>query len=352
MSRKNPGTKKKRGGCLIFILIFLLVIVLAAVGAVGYFTKAPIQISERPQTVVVQATQNPDVTLAPNETAAPAVTLEPIDWSVNEELSTDEWINILLLGSDSSDPDQPGRTDTMIIASVNMLNGDLKLTSIMRDTYVKIAGHGSNKITSANWFGGPDLAIKTVNENFGMNITHYAMVDFSSFAYIVDALGGIEMPISEKELPYINQLIRDMRALYPEIQLEKNELTETGESVHLDGMQTLAYSRIRKLDSDHQRTGRQRQVLNAILQKLRTVRDPGTLYSLFDIGLSYVRTSLSPADIAQLALKVITGGADFEELKLPASGAYTNERIKEMEVLNPDLKKNTRILHDFIYGAE
>ncbi len=351
MSRSKHSAKKK-GGCLIFILIFLLLIVLAAVGAVSYFSKQPIQISQRPQNTAVTVTQDPNVTLAPNETPAPAVTLEPIDWSVNEALSTDEWLNILLLGSDSSDPDQPGRTDTMIIASVNMLNGDLKLTYIMRDTYVKIAGHGSNKITSANWFGGPDLAIKTVNQNFDMNITHYAMVDFSSFAYIVDALGGIEMTVSEKELPYVNQLIRDMSVLYPEIQLEKNELPAAGENLHLDGMQTLAYSRIRKLDSDHQRTGRQRQVLNAILQKLRTVRDPGTLYKLFDIGMSYVRTSLSPADIVQLALKVITGGADFEELKIPANNAYTTETVKGMEVLQPDLKKNTRLLHEFIYGKD
>lgn len=351
MSRSKHSPKKK-GGCLKFILIFLLLVVLTLIGAIVYFSRQPIQISQRPQTTAVSVTQDPNVTLAPNETPAPAVTLEPIDWSVNEELSTDEWLNILLLGSDSSDPDQPGRTDTMIIASVNMLSGDLKLTSIMRDTYVKIAGHGSNKITSANWYGGPDLAIKTVNQNFDMNITHYAMVDFSSFAYIVDALGGIEMTVTEKELPYVNQLMRDMRDLYPEIQLEKNELPAAGENLHLDGMQTLAYSRIRKLDSDHQRTGRQRQVLNAILQKLRTVRDPGTLYKLFDIGMSYVRTSLNPADIAQLALKVITSGADFEELKIPANNAYTAETIKGMDVLQPDLKKNTKLLHDFIYGEE
>jgi len=354
MSRAKHARKRK-GGCLKFIFIFLLIIVLCLVGMVFYFTKSPVQISQRNPQPTAAPTQNAEATIAPDSaasTAAPDLTAEPIDLSINEELATNEWVNILLLGTDASDPDLPGRTDTMIIASVNINSGDLKLTSIMRDTYVKIAGHGSNKITSANWFGGPDLAIRTVNENFGMNISHYAMVDFSSFAYIVDALGGVDLAVTENEMKYVNQLMQDMRVLYPEIQLAKNDLTEFGENVHLDGMQTLAFSRIRKLDSDHQRTGRQRQVLNAILQKLRSVRDVGTLYELFDIGLSYTRTSLTATDIIQLALKVIMGGADFQELKLPADGAYTAERIKEMDVLNPNLAKNTQILHDFIFGSD
>ena len=354
MSRAKHA-KKRRGGCLKFVLVLLLIVVLALVGLVMYFTKSPVQISSRQPQATAVPTQSVNATNLPDgasPTAAPEPTAEPIDLSINEELATNEWVNILLLGTDASDPDLPGRTDTMIIASININSGDLKLTSIMRDTYVKIAGHGSNKITSANWYGGPDLAIRTVNENFDMNISHYAMVDFSSFAYIVDALGGVDLAVAENEVKYINQLINDMRVLYPEIQLEKNELTEFGENVHLDGMQTLAFSRIRKLDSDHQRTGRQRQVLNAILQKLRSVRDVGTLYELFDIGLSYTRTSLTPTDIIQLAMKVIMGGADFQELKIPANGAYTSERIKEMDVLNPNLEKNTQILHDFIYGTD
>jgi len=354
MSRAKHAAKKK-GGCLKALLVILIIIVLVLIGMIVYFTKAPAQISQRVPQVTAAPVSGSDTADQPasSETdKAPAVTEAPLDLSINPELATNEWVNILLLGSDSSDPDQPGRTDTMIIASVNVNDGALKLTSIMRDTYVRIEGHGSNKITSANWFGGPDLAIKTVNENFGMNISHYAMVDFSSFAYIVDALGGVDLAVTENEMKYVNQLMADMRVLYPEIQLEKNDLTEFGESVHLDGMQTLAFSRIRKLDSDHQRTGRQRQVLNAILQKLRSVRDVGTLYELFDIGLSYTRTSLTPTDIIQLALKVIMGGADFQELKIPANGAYSSETIKEMSVLNPNLEKNTQLLHDFIYGAD
>ena len=354
MSRAKHA-KKSKGGCLKGFLIILLVIVLALVGLAAYFAKAPARISQRTQNPVAEATAVPGGESGETDssaTQAPASSVEPIDWSVNEELSTEEWLNILLLGTDAGDPEQPGRTDTMIIASVNVHTGDIKLTSIMRDTYVKIDGHGSNKITSANWFGGVDLAIKTVNEAFDMNITHYAMVDFSSFAYIVDALGGVELAVTENEMKYVNQLMADMRVLYPNIELEKNDLTEFGESVHLDGMQTLAFSRIRKLDSDYQRTGRQRQVLNAILQKLRSVRDPGTLYSLFDIGLSYTRTSLSATDIAQLVMKVIMSGADFEELRLPADGAYTSERIKDMDVLNPNLEKNAQILHNFIYGED
>ncbi len=373
MSSKPKHAQKKKHGCLITLVVFLLILIVGIVGAVFYVKQAPARISQRtPEPVITaspaptealtenssetntagqpspdqQATKNPEIT------ATPAPTAEPFDWSVNTSLPDDEWINILLMGSDASDPELPGRTDTMIIASVNMIDGRLKLTSIMRDTYVPIAGHAKNKITSANWFGGVDLALKTVNEAFDMNITHYAMVDFSSFAYLVEELGGVDMPVSEVEMKYMNQLMEDMRVLYPEIELEKNDLMEFGESVHLDGMQTLAYSRIRKLDSDFQRTGRQRMVLSAILQKLRTVRDPGTLYSLFDIGLEYTRTSLTAGDIAILAMKVLTNGMDFEEMRLPVDGTYTYATYNEQEVLDPDLDKNAALLHEFIYGAE
>ena len=354
---KAKHAQPKKHGCLKAVLIVVLLLVLALVGAVVAVKQMPARISQRTPVPVADATATakPGATEAPkqeDEQTTPEATEAPVDWSVNTSLPDDEWINILLLGTDASDPDQPGRTDTIIIASVNMVDGQLKLTSIMRDTYVRIDGHGSNKINAANWFGGVDLAIKTVNESFGMNITHYAMVDFSSFAYIVDALGGVDMTVTETEMKYVNQLIRDMRELYPNIDLEKNELTEYGDSIHLDGMQTLAYSRIRKLDSDYQRTSRQRQVLNAILQKLRSVRDPGTLYNLFDIGLEYTRTSLSASDIALLAMKVISGGMDFEELRLPADGTYTSTTIKGMDVLDPNLEKNTQILHDFIYGED
>lgn len=352
MSRsKHLKSSKKKHGCLKALLIFVILVVLATVGVFYGVKHMPARISQRtPQPQTTQAPAQTDETANPDTAANP--TDEPVDWGVNTELPVDEWINILLLGTDASDPDLPGRTDTMIIASVHMETGELKLTSIMRDTYVPIEGHGKNKITSANWFGGVDLALKTVNEAFGMNITHYAMVDFSSFAYIVEELGGVDLPVTEKEMKYVNQLMRDMRELYPEIKLEKNDLTEYGDSVHLDGMQTLAFSRIRKLDSDYQRTSRQRKVLNAILQKLRSVRDPATLYNLFDIGISYTRTSLSATDIALLAMKVISGGADFEELRLPADGTYVAETINSQDVLNPNLEQNTQILHDFIYGAD
>ena len=382
-------SEKKKPGCLKWLLIAILALVLLAVGGFIAMRELPARISQRTPEPIVDVTQLPDsgdvpadpsVTAVPGETDEPGETDAPnagdepgatdepnagdepdateepaavVDWGVNTELPDDEWINILLLGTDASDPDQPGRTDTMIIASVNMLNGDLKLTSIMRDTYVPIYGHANNKITAANWFGGPDLALKTVNEAFDMNITHYAMVDFSSFAYIVDALGGVELAVTETEMKYINQLMEDMRVLYPNIELEKNDLTEYGDSVHLDGMQTLAFSRIRKLDSDYQRTSRQRQVLSAILSKLRSVRDPGTLYELFEIGINYTRTTLNPGDIAQLAMKVITNGADFEEMRLPAEGTYKTTNYKNIgDVLDPDLSKNVKILHEFIYGAE
>ena len=243
MSKKGDK-KKRRGGCLAVLLGVIVVIALAAAGAYIAARKVPVSI-------------------------APADNAGEVD--VNEDLSG-EWVNILLLGADS---DQYGRTDTMIIASVHSGTGEVKLTSLMRDMYVPIEGHGKNKLNAASHFGTMDangdvqggitLTLKTINQNFDMNLSKYAMVDFSAFAYIVDKIGGIDVPVTEAEMRSMNQLMQDMRVLYPDIDLPKNDLTEYGDSIHLDGMQALAFVRIRKLDSDYNRTNRQRTALKAVL---------------------------------------------------------------------------------------
>lgn len=327
----GKNKKKRRGGCL---AVFLGVIVLLAVLAAGAYIAA----------------RKVSVTIAPADNAE--------DVAVNEDLSG-EWVNIMLLGADD---DPMPRTDTMIIASIHSGTGEVKLTSLMRDMYVPIEGYGKNKINTASRFGcmaadgdlekGIELSLKTVNQNFDMNISKYAMVNFSAFAYIVDAIDGIDVSVSEKEMYSMNQLMQDMRVLYPDIELPKNDLTEYGESVHLDGMQALAYVRIRKLDSDYNRTSRQRQALKAVLDKAIAIRDPGKLMDIYSLVMDRITTNLSTDEILKLGVKVVTNGAGFSELRIPADGTYTSESIGGQSCLVPNLETNTSLLHEFIYGSE
>lgn len=330
MSKKG-GKKKRRGGCLAVLLGVIVVIALVAAGGYIAARKVPVSI-------------------------APADNADEVD--VNEDLSG-EWVNILLLGADS---DQYGRTDTMIIASIHSGTGEVKLTSLMRDMYVPIEGHGKNKLNAASHFGTMDangdvqggitLTLKTINQNFDMNLSKYAMVDFSAFAYIVDKIGGIDVPVTEAEMRSMNQLMQDMRVLYPDIDLPKNDLKESGDNVHLDGMQALAFVRIRKLDSDYNRTNRQRMALKAVLDKAIAVHDPNKLFDIYKLLMDRITTNLTTDEIWKLGVKVVTNGAGFSGMRIPADGTYTSETINGMSCLVPDLEKNKALLHTFIYGED
>ena len=321
MAKKEENMPKKRHGCLGALVSFVLVIALICAGLIAAAKLVP-------------------VTIKPADNAG--------ELAVDGTLPGD-WVNILLLGADS---DAYARSDTIIIASVHSETGEVKLTSILRDTYVSIDGHGKNKINTATHFGGVDLGLKTVNQCFGMNISKYAMVDFSAFAYIVDAIGGIEVNVTEAEKNSINQLMGDMRVLYPDIELPKNDLTEFGEGIHLDGMQALAFARIRKLDSDYNRTSRQRMAIRAMMNKVMAIRNPSELYRLYQIVMDNIQTNLTTSDIFKLGAKVLLGGADFEELRIPADGTYSSQTINGMDCIVPDLEVNTRLLHEFIYGPD
>lgn len=130
------------------------------------------------------------------------------DLSVTAGLDS-SWRNILLLGQDSRTTGKSERTDTMVIASINANTGEIKLTSLMRDMYVEIPERGTQKINTANYYGGPELAMKTVNENFKLNISEYVIVNFVNFPYIIEKLGGVYEDITEEEMEGINELVQD-----------------------------------------------------------------------------------------------------------------------------------------------
>lgn len=282
------------------------------------------------------------------------VTVEKGDLALNQNLP-DDWLNVLLMGTDSRDVNaKTGRTDVMIIASVNLKTGEIKLSSLARDMYVPIPnGVGENRINAAHAFGGPELALKTVNQNFEMNIQDYALVNFAGMASIVDAVGGVDIELVGEEWFWINYGVAlgedyegfaksDARRLLTEEDMDT--------VVHLDGLQAVAYARIRKMDNDLQRASRQRILLQAIMEK--AMASKSTLVNVALSMLPYVNTNMTPNRIMQLVLQFLAADSfSFTEMSIPVEGTYRNETVNEMQVITFDQAQNNQALHNFIYGA-
>ncbi len=282
------------------------------------------------------------------------------DLSITSGLD-ENWMNILLLGSDARSLDESSRTDTMIICSVNTKSGEVKLSSIMRDMAVDFTDigqyNGTYRINSANYFGGPELAMKTVNELFGMNIQYYAMVDFTSFSIIAEKLGGIDITITEAEMTEINKNAYQQAKLAFKAGIDESELEATnvwletyGENTHLNGRQVLAYARIRKIDSDFSRAERQRTVLISLLNKVKT-KNMQEVLGLTTGLFGYVRTNLSIDKLLAISTTVV--GADIgtiEQFRLPVNNSYKQETRNEQSMLyDTDWQLNKTELYNFIY---
>lgn len=218
------------------------------------------------------------------------VSVDTSDLSINyEEIQEfenhEEIINIALFGIDSED-NINGRSDAIMIATIDPIHNKLKLTSIMRDSYVNIPNIGMDKINHAYAFGGPQLAIKTINENFGLDITDYISVNFTSLPIIIDILGGVEINITDEEVPHVPGI-------------------NSSGTYNLTGQQALSYSRIRyAAGGDYVRTERQRTVLNALFNKMSTL-SATELPGLLNEVLPYVQTSFSSTDILTLGTKAL-----------------------------------------------
>jgi LCP family protein required for cell wall assembly len=212
------------------------------------------------------------------------------------------------------------------------------MTSFLRDLYVPIPGHGSNRINAAYAYGGMNLLEQTIEENFAVTVDGAIEVDFDQFSRIIDLLGGISLQLRQDEADTINR--------------------ETGSTLteglqHLTGHQALTYSRIRSLDpdGDFSRTGRQRKVMEAIVSKCRSA-GPSTLIPLLDQMLPMITTDMQEGDILGYAAEILPIVSELQVVTqhIPAEGTYTydNKGTEEnpMYVIIPDIEANRKILED------
>lgn len=252
----------------------------------------------------------------------------------------DQTIHLLLIGVDSSSPDKAGRSDTMMLAQIRPQSHEVKLVSFLRDLYVPIPGYGRARLNAAYFHGGETLLKETLTKNFGITIDRTVTVHFSALADMVDDLGGIEIDITEEERRHLNKLLKDYGGTVPDV--------ETPGLQRLNGLQALTYSRIRKLDSDFQRTSRQHTVIAAMLRQMAQM----TKWELFKMAvtnLGRVQTSFSLSDLYRLS-PIFGKIADLtiQSAHIPFEGTYTDETISGMMVLKADLEENRNLLEQFL----
>ena len=259
------------------------------------------------------------------------------DFSVTEGLDKNV-MNILLLGTDNAGNAGHGRTDTMIICSINVKTGEVKLSSIVRDLYVHIPYMKlQNRINAANAFGGPNMAIKCVNEALGLNISRYASINFNGFKDLVDLLGGVELEITAGEANQIN--------------LSTQGGVKEGLAM-LNGAQALEYCRIRNLDNNFGRNERQRKFLEAVVKKVLSENSMDQLMELVEAGMSMVTTNMTTSDLFTILFTVVPNMQEMQMYSCPAQGEYHYEEIREASVVVADLEKARTSLHAFIYGED
>ena len=269
--------------------------------------------------------------------------------TLNSFSSSQEVMNIALFGLDQRTEDEPCRSDAIMVLSVDKAHKKLKLTSIMRDSYVSIDGHGKDKLNHAYAYGGPQLAIKTLNQNFKLNITDYVSINFFELEKLIDDLGGVVIDVKPAEVPFINDHMKEVAAL---TNTPVTPLKSSG-SQNLNGRQALAYSRIRyQGNGDYERTDRQRRVLEAMMYKV--LNSGVSQYpSLLDKLGPHVTTSLSNMEILSLGTSVVTSGTtNIEQVRFPYDGYFNDggKMINDVWYLPYDLDETSNQIHEYIYN--
>ncbi|WP_270646367.1 LCP family protein [Paeniclostridium hominis] len=259
--------------------------------------------------------------------------------------------NILLIGSDSKNFDNVGRSDAMMILTIDDKNKSIKLTSLVRDTLVNIPGHGNEKLTHAYAYGGAKLLLDTIEQNFKISIKDYAAVNFNSFIDLVDVLGGVEVNVKEKEIDHLNDVIVNSFNTSNKEAEEPQFIRSDGKQL-LNGYQALAYARIRKVDSIYERDTRQREVLKSIADKL--VELPITNYpKVIKKILPYVDVNISMSKLINLAItsKEIYN-YELKQMEFPLEDYRESGRLAKDNsfVVKWNKTENLKKLNDFVYN--
>ncbi len=326
--RRGEGTRRKRHPIRNFFLIILLIIALVA----GWFLYKL------------------------NSMIEGGLSTTDLESLISEEVKTSaeggamaSYTNIALFGVDSRDGNLgagDNRSDIMIVASINKLNGDVKLVSLYRDTYLDIGNGNYQKANAAFAYGGPEQAVQMMNTNLDLNITDYVVTGFKGIANVIDAVGGIEIDVQEEEIQHINNYQLTMAE---ETGLTRKEVTAAGAQT-LTGLQAVAYSRIRYTEGgDFKRTERQKEVITKTFDKLKS-SGPLTMITVANAVMSDVKTSLNMTEIVALAVKAMT-------YHMADTNGFPNESMRTVGYIGDQscvipitLASNVVWLHQYLFN--
>lgn len=253
-----------------------------------------------------------------------------------EDQKDKDVVNVLLVGSDSRDPDaEMGRSDTMMLVSFNKAEEKATVISFLRDSLVEIDGHGQSKLGHTFAYGGVGLTINTLNKQFDLDIQNYIIINFENLVGIIDELGGIRINLTEEEAEYYRS--NGM----PDIQAG---------DVTLTGSQALAHARNRSLDNDFGRTRRQRSVLYGIYNKVMEEKDPQAIMSLITYCMGQVSTNMSVTELYDIAVDVMSvEHLRTQQTAIPQDGTYEFGTYEGMSVLNLDIEANKEYIKELLY---
>lgn len=358
--------KKTGNGKIIFkvILLIILLILLAILSVVAFFTAKLdlIQYADEIDTSVYNSETVPEETSEPEATEEADTgnidiegleQVETMPVIPEGEIEEDEnVINILILGTDERTKQFSvnARSDAMILVSINKEANTVKLVSLERGMGVPIlegqyAGN-YDILTHIFRYGGADLVVKTVREVLKVDVDHYVRFNFYAVKEIVDILGGIDMELTALEAVTLNYI------------LAENATTSSQKSLvegmnHLDGGMTLAFARLRSIDSDWQRIERQRKVIIAAVDALKG-SGMTELNNLIDECLPMIQTNLTKLEIAELMLYAPNLlNASFDQMTIPVQGTYGGATgLNGQGMFAPDYELNSQILYDFLYSVE
>lgn len=271
----------------------------------------------------------------------------------------DDGSTIEITDNEIDDTIDPDKLDINANLPSNVVN-------ILRDLYVTIPGYkNKNRINTAYSRGGGQLAMRTINKNFELNIENYITINFYGLASIIDSLGGIDIEMTAKEAKAINTYLRQHPPKYDNQSKDytRENLPNKAGTHHCDGIQAVMYARLRKVDNDFGRTARQRKLMELLLEK---VLDGGMsmteLNNLLNACMPYVQTNMKASTLFDLALGVLRSGISdrltrgeslLEQHHVPMDGTYSYLDVDGASVINMGSKsfpKNVRALHEFIYG--
>ena len=369
---KNAAPKKSKGWLKVLLIILVVLVVLVAalfIGTnmliksyAGMTTKVP---ETNPTTASTTAATDPTSGSDPVESVDASEPTEETEMTWPEIVSTQNVTTIMLVGQSFRTGEESYLADTMIMCTINRDTNTLTMTSLLRDLYVPLpsyAGHGPgrNRINvcynlGTQWTGskkgGMEMLALCVEQNFGIPIDHTVEIDFTAFVKIIELLGGVDIELTKAEADYLNS---DECAYYGYEKVKEGPQT-------LNGLQALAYARIRAIDSDFARTNRQRTVINSLIQKMRSMK-LWDLHKLATEILPMVTTDMTDDEITNYIweflpmladLNIVSQKVPLEKDQMNGDWSYSGKEVESVgNVLEPNLWSHKKYLQQILGYAD